>query len=141
MLFLYLYQTYIIQYWTSKRWYVWNIIQSIESHYISTQVGSKNWSYTIFCILNFSITHGNRQLKYQTLISCNKNAVYRGITQTLLLEAFSDLADGLKGVRCLTALSIIFQLYRGSQFYWWRKLQYPEKTIDLPQLTDKLQRF
>jgi hypothetical protein len=36
--------------------------------------------------------------KYQTLISCNKNAVYRGITQTLLLEAFSDLADGLLGL-------------------------------------------
>jgi len=32
----------------------------------------------------------------------------------------------------------IFQLYRGDQFYWWRKLEYPEKTIDLPQVTDKL---
>ena len=49
----------------------------------------------MFRVLNFSITHGNRQFKYQTLISCNENAVYRGITQTLLLEAFSDLADGL----------------------------------------------
>jgi hypothetical protein len=25
-----------------------------------------------------------------------------------------------------------------SQFYWWRKPEYPEKTTDLPQVTDKL---
>ena len=24
------------------------------------------------------------------------------------------------------------------KFYWWRKSEYPEKTIDLPQVTDKL---
>ena len=33
---------------------------------------------------------------------------------------------------------MIFQLYRGGQFYWLRKLEYPEKTTDLPQVTDKL---
>jgi hypothetical protein len=32
----------------------------------------------------------------------------------------------------------ILQLYRGCQFYWWKKLEYPEKIIDLPQVTDKL---
>ena len=24
------------------------------------------------------------------------------------------------------------------QFYWWKKPEYPEKTTDLPQVTDKL---
>jgi uncharacterized membrane protein len=42
------------------------------------------------------------------------------------------------GLLCFTPLSAIFQLYRGGQFYWWKKTEYPEKNNDLPQVADKL---
>ena len=38
----------------------------------------------------------------------------------------------------VTFNNISVQLYRGCQFYWWRKPECPEKTTDMSQVTEKL---
>ena len=58
-------------------------------------------------------------------INCNRH----DIAKTLLIWF---------GLWCLTPRSTIFQLYRGGQFYWWKKLEYHDKTTDLLQVTDKI---
>jgi hypothetical protein len=46
------------------------------------------------------------------------------------LKVFLSLTICL-GLWCLMPISKIFRLYRGSQFYWWRKPEYKEKTTNL----------
>jgi hypothetical protein len=61
----------------------------------------------------------------------NKTTTYKK------LNTKGRLLFGL-GLWCLTQLSTMFPLYRGDQFYWWRKLEYLEKTTDFSQVSDNV---
>ena len=56
----------------------------------------------------------------QTLLRCNQSHWW----------IYISLSIGLVDLWCLAPLSTIFQLYRGGEFFWWRKQEYPEKTTN-----------
>ena len=80
---------------------------------------------SIVCLLTFS---------FQFITSATPQPCRN---ESSLLYLLSNWYPGLV-LCCLMPLSTIFQLHRGGQFYWCRKREYPEKTTDLSQVTDKL---
>ena len=69
-----------------------------------------------------------------TMTKCTIRIIFSGTTKDV--TNWLNLYDpndcfGLWYVKPLSTL------YHGGQFCWWRKLEYPEKTTDLSQATDK----
>ena len=84
-------------------------------------------------------------------MSLDKTTLYCVLYYSFIVTCFSVIAvffreiiilHRVKGLGLwtivLSATLTMFQLYCGGQFYWWRKPQYMEKTIDLSQIIDKL---
>ena len=92
---------------------------------------------TIKPILFTSVYQLSHQFYLPLYINYHTNFIYLCIsTITPILFTFVHY-QGLV-LWYLTPLSAIVLLYRGGEFYWWRKPECLEKTNDLSQVTDKL---
>jgi hypothetical protein len=98
-------------------------------------------SYNCWLILWYLQTFSSNSYSFLLeIISCCFHVIWCLIVSRLYYT-YSNLVLCLLNLFALwflTPLSIIFQLYREERFSCWMKLEYPEKTTILSQVTDEL---
>ena len=56
------------------------------------------------------------------------------LTPPLFIEVPLSSQVNERSCICVLMIYIFVKMYRGGQFYWWRKPKYPKKTTDLSQV-------
>ena len=125
-----------------------NTLHTYLSPYGNSLVDRKSFSWSYFsiwrrifhkniCTRTSCVLNWNFQKFAYSYTNINSSYRYYSLIVPFFQKLFSILTK-VVGLWCLTPLSTIFQLYCGGKFYWCKKPEYPEKTIDLPQVIDKL---